>query len=345
MALGLIVAGIVAATAFAASLHRLVSDRDRFGGNFSFGIGDLTDMSAGELRGVFEGDPDIEGLMILSGGRARAGGTTIGLIGVERVRGGLAPRLLTGRLPASPDELALGRVTARQLGLHVGEELDLAGVGGGGVYRVVGLAVVPGLGSNDGVGHGAVLTAEGLRRLEPSPEINLAAIELRPDAPADAGTRLAALVSTQPGAQDEPSAIVNVARVRRIPGLLAALLAVMALLTMAHALVVSIRSRRHDLAVLRALGADGRWIGRTVHWQATVLAVAPLVLGVPFGLIAGSMVFRAFADRIGAVSDPALPIVLVVGLMVGLIGVANLVAVVPARRARLYPAARLLQVE
>ncbi len=292
VALALIVAGVVGASAFAASLDRLVSDPGRFGHNYTLGIGDIADLSAGELRTTFEGDPDIEGLMILSGGQARAGVTTVRLIGVEHVQGDLAP-----------------------------------------------------LGANDGVGQGGVMTAEGLLLLEPSPGITWAAMVLRPDAPSDASRRLAARVGLDQGvAGDAPSAILNVARVRRIPGLLAALLAALALLTMIHALIVSVQGRR-DLAVLRAIGTDGGWIERAVHWQATVLTALPFVIGVPFGLIAGSFVFRAFVDRIGAVPDPALPIVLVLAMMIGLIGVANLVAVVPAKRARGMSTARLLRVE
>ena len=83
--------------------------------------------------------------MILSSGQARSGDTTIGLVGTELVKGGLAPRLLEGRLPASPDELALGRAIASQLHLGVGDEMALTGSGGDGTFRVVGLAVVPSL--------------------------------------------------------------------------------------------------------------------------------------------------------------------------------------------------------
>jgi putative ABC transport system permease protein len=345
LALALIVAGLVGATTFAASLDRLVSDRGRYGGNYTFGLGDISGRSADDLRTLLAGDPDIDGLMILSGAQARAGGATVGLVGMEHVQGVLAPRVLTGRLPVGPDEVALGRLTARQLHLQLGDELALVGAGGSGTYRVVGLAVVPGIGGIDGVGQGGVVTSKGLSRLEPNPDTTMAAITLRRGAPADAGQRIAALVGAQTGTEDPPSAIVNVARVRRIPGLLALLLVALAVLTTVHALIVSIQGRRRDLAVLRALGGDRRWITRAVHWQATVLATAPLFLGVPLGLIAGAVVFRAFVDRIGALPDPAIPVGLVVALIVGLVAVANLAAIVPARRARLIPAAQLLRDE
>jgi hypothetical protein len=345
LVLGVIIAGVIGATAFAASLGRLVHDPGRFGSNFGFAVGGLSDLTGSELRSALEGDPNIEGLMILSGGEARRGGTSIGVVGVEHVRGDLAPKVLAGRLPAGPDELALGQVTARQLGLDRGDHLELAGAGGRATFRVVGLAVVPTVGGIDGVGEGAIATSEGLLRLEPHPGYNLAGVVLRKGAPAGAADEIAGRFGEKPGLESPPASIVNVARVRRIPAALAVLLVVLALMTLVHALIVSISGRRRDLAVLRALGADGGWIGRAVHSQATVLTIAPLLLGVPLGLLAGSVVFRAFVDRIGAVPDPALPIVLIVVLAAVLLLVANVVSVVPARRARVVSAARLLHEE
>ena len=202
----------------------------------------------------------------------------------------------------------MGRVTARQLHLKVGDDVALEGSAGRGSYRVVGLAVVPGLAAISGVGEGGVATADGLLRLEAEPDRALAVL-VRPGAPANTSERLSTSILGQPaGLEDPPASIVNFRRVRGIPGVLATVLAALVVLTMVHALIVSIQRRRRDLAVLRALGADGRWIERAVHWQVSVLIAASLILGVPLGLIAGAGVFRAFANRIGALPDPAIPI-------------------------------------
>ena len=77
-------AGLVGVTTFSSSLNRLVSEPGRFGSNYSFVLGELTDRSAEELRTTYEGDPDIEDLMVLSDAAVHAGGTTIGLVGVEQ---------------------------------------------------------------------------------------------------------------------------------------------------------------------------------------------------------------------------------------------------------------------
>jgi ABC-type lipoprotein release transport system permease subunit len=131
--------------------------------------------------------------------------------------------------------------------------------------------------------------------------------------------------------------------VRHIPAVLAGLLGALALLTTVHALITSIQQRRRDMAVLRALGAGPRWMRRTVHWQATVLTVLPLVVAVPLGVVVGSAVFRAFIDRVGALPNPSISVAVLLGIVVALVVVANVVAVIPARRARRTSAAVLLQ--
>jgi ABC-type antimicrobial peptide transport system permease subunit len=79
--------------------------------------------------------------------------------------------------------------------------------------------------------------------------------------------------------------------------------------------------------------------------QATVLTAAPLLMGVPLGLIGGAVVFRAFADSIGALPEPTLPILALVAIALGLIAVANVAAVLPARRARRLSTAELLRAD
>jgi ABC-type lipoprotein release transport system permease subunit len=340
-----IVAGVAGATAFGTSLDRLVTDRGRFGANYTLAVGSLAGLPPAKLRTLLATDRDVAGVMILTESQARAGRLTVPITGVDRVQGDLAPRVLSGRSPGAADELALGRVTADELSLGVGDSVALDGLAGHGSYRVVGLVVVPGIGGNDGVGKGGVLTAAGLARINADTSSSMAAVQLRPGASTRGTQRRLARAGVDAGIESYPSAIVNVARVRRIPVLIALILAFLALLTTLHALIVSIRNRGRDLAVLRAIGADRRWIARVVHWQASVITALPLALGVPLGLVAGAALFRAFADSIGAWPSPVLPVLLIVGTLVALVAFANLAAIWPARRARRIAVAALLRDE
>jgi predicted lysophospholipase L1 biosynthesis ABC-type transport system permease subunit len=58
-------------------------------------------------------------------------------------------------------------------------------------------------------------------------------------------------------------------------------LAVMALLMVAHLLTTSTRRRRRDLAILKTVGFAHGDVGRTVAWQATTLAAITLIAAVP----------------------------------------------------------------
>jgi putative ABC transport system permease protein len=130
-----------------------------------------------------------------------------------------------------------------------------------------------------------------------------------------------------------------------VPVILAGVFALLAVVTLLHGLVVSFNARRKDLAVLRALGADGSWVSRSVHWQASVLAAVPFVLGLPFGLVFGAVLFRGVITRLGAVPDPSLPLLALLITGVALVVLANAVAVVPALRARRFRAVDHLRPE
>jgi ABC-type lipoprotein release transport system permease subunit len=189
------------------------------------------------------------------------------------------------------------------------------------------------------VGQDAVVTMDGLRRLDAQAVPVAAGIQLRPGAPAGKAEELGL------GQADQPLVIVNLARIRAIPFLLAGLVALLAVLTVVHVMLTSVRNRRRDVAVLRSLGADRPWVSRAVHWQATTFSLVPLAIGVPLGLSAGRGVFYAFVDRVGAVPDASFPFLLLAAVVVGFMVLANAVAALPARRARRLKPAPLLTPE
>ncbi|MGI8759483.1 MAG: FtsX-like permease family protein, partial [Acidimicrobiales bacterium] len=92
--------------------------------------------------------------------------------------------------------------------------------------------------------------------------------------------------------------------------------------------------RRHDLAVLRALGADRRWMTSILHWQATVLAAVVTVLAIPLGVALGRIVYATYIERIGARADVSMPFALLGLILVTFVVLGNLAALAPARRAR-----------
>jgi ABC-type antimicrobial peptide transport system permease subunit len=142
-----------------------------------------------------------------------------------------------------------------------------------------------------------------------------------------------------------PPAITSLTRVRSVPYVLAALLGLLVILTITQTLLSSLRARRRDLAIVRALGGPPRLLRRSVHWQATVVTIVPALIAIPLGLVAGRLVFRALADDIGALNTPYSPTAAVVAVIVGIVVLANLVAMWPARLVRQLSAAAALRTE
>ena len=129
------------------------------------------------------------------------------------------------------------------------------------------------------------------------------------------------------------------------PLALAAFFALLGCATVAHALVTTVRRRRHDLAVLRSIGFTRRQTRRAIAWQATLIAAVGIVVGVPLGIAAGRLTWRWLADGYPIVYVP--PFALLAVLLVASVAIvlANALAAGPAHVAGRIRPAEALRVE
>ena len=139
--------------------------------------------------------------------------------------------------------------------------------------------------------------------------------------------------------------VENLANVRRLPLSLAAFLVLLAIGAVGHALLTGARHRAHDLAVLRALGITPRQAAACVSWQATIIGIIALAIGVPAGLIIGRAVWRLTADSLSFVYVGPLAKLALVLVIPGALLVCWILAIWPARAARRRPAAEVLRAE
>jgi ABC-type antimicrobial peptide transport system permease subunit len=139
-----------------------------------------------------------------------------------------------------------------------------------------------------------------------------------------------------------PTAVVSLGDLRSLPVALGVFFALLASATVAHALVTTVRRRRQELAVMRSIGLTRRQSRVAIGWQATLIAAAGLVIGVPLGIITGRLVWRWLAHSFPVVYVPPLAAVAVVLVVPAAIALANLLAAWPARAAaRIRPAEAL----
>jgi ABC-type lipoprotein release transport system permease subunit len=139
-----------------------------------------------------------------------------------------------------------------------------------------------------------------------------------------------------------PSDIRNYGSVRDTPLALGIALALLAVGTLTHMLLTSLRQRRRDLAMLKTLGLLRSQLLQVVSWQASALAAAALLAGLPLGVLAGRWAWVLFARSIGVGPDPHIEVQLVLAAVPVTFLLVNLVAVGPGwAAARIRPASVL----
>jgi hypothetical protein len=264
-----------------------------------------------------------------------------------------------GRLPIGPHEVVLGQRSARALGTGLGDTVVLVGSGGTAEFSVVGIGFVDFIGSllGDANPAGAAMNKEGYEalfagdyvirygqvQLEPGVDVELVfsrLYEVATDVVAD-GTFSAEWI-TPTEVRELPTELRSV---RTLPMVMAGFLALLALGAVGHALATAVRRRRHDIAVLRALGMSRRQSRTSVIIQATVVSLVGLAVGAPLGVALGRTIWRYVADTtfmhyVPPVAAAALALVIPVTL-----AAAVLLAVWPGRVAASLPVADVLRAE
>jgi predicted lysophospholipase L1 biosynthesis ABC-type transport system permease subunit len=250
------------------------------------------------------------------------------------VKGSVLARMLDGHEPRSAEEIALGRATLRRLDRRLGDAVAVESPRGSRPLRIVGEVLLPGASSDLTMSTGALLTIDGLRAVQPDGRPDQFLVEYAPGADERAAysslRRDFGPTVLRPVTPDE---VENLRRVSGLPFLLAGLLGVLGAATLGHLLVTSVRRRRRDLAVLKTLGFVRRQVSATVAWQATILAVLALLVGLPLGVAAGRWAWVLVNQGLGSPAGPVTPTLAVLAVVPVTVLVANLVAALPARAA------------
>jgi FtsX-like permease family len=146
-------------------------------------------------------------------------------------------------------------------------------------------------------------------------------------------------------AVQRPAQIVNYRSMGLTPLLLAIALAAGATVALGLTLVASVRRRRHELAILKAIGFTPRQLQSSVLWQAGIVAVVGIVIGVPLGLALGRWLWTLFAEEIGAVPAPVVPVWPVTLACLVALALAIGLSAIPGRIAARTPAVAALASE
>ena len=278
-------------------------------------------------------------------------GASVSVYSLAGLEGDWSFTLLDGRTPVGDRQVVIGPATAKALGgRRIGDTVR-AGTEGW-ELRVVGLGLLPQT-PHFSFDQGAWLSGEGFERLAPpagdeSPREQTTLVRFAPgssldDSVARLEEHLGGAVSVEP--RSLPQDVQYLRNVRSLPKALAGFLLLLGLGAMGHVLATTVRRRRHDLAVLRALGFRPLQVGGCVAWQAVTVSLVALLVGIPLGIAAGRWSWRWVADSTPLLYVPPVAALVVLLSIPASLLLANVMAAVPARRAATLRPADVLRAE
>jgi hypothetical protein len=349
------VAALSAAMVFSASLGHLLATPRLYGVTWDANVGSPIGAELTPVATIVAHDPDVAAWSVgNSNAPVRVNGISVGGIAMNSGRGpSLMAAPVEGRLPRGPGEITLGTRTLAVTHTHVGGTVPVSYLSQGPVrFRIVGTAIFPALSDGLGLGQGAAFTVSGARQVPGVPAVPLYTLLVRFRPGADPRTAMGTLTSrvTRAGpfavqGPPTPTDLVNFGRVRNLPMLLGIALSGLALLTIAHLLITSVRRRHRDFAILRALGFTRGQVRRTAAWQAATLTAAALAIGIPAGAVCGRAAWLIFARHLGILPAPDIPLPWFAVLIPIALGLAVAIAALPGESAARAKPAHLLRSE
>jgi hypothetical protein len=317
--------------------------------------------------------PGLLGWSELGFGQLSIDGTEIPVMGVLNHAGrAVEPPTTSGHPLTAENQIEFGAVTMRELGLHIGEHIRVGQVGvHAGQFvplTVVGTVTLPSFGvvltDHVSLGRGAMIDEATLLKIFKLPLDPTLAMEQQisvPEYPATAifdfssradaralAANVIAKANSIPGNEGEfyalppqlGAAVRNASQMGGQPLTLAIGVVGAAVLALALTILTSVRERRRDLALLKALGLRSGQLRAVVGWQTSTIMVIAGVIGVPLGIAVGNLAWTTFANSIGVVPLPAVPVTALLAGIAALLVAGNLLALWPAHvAARVAPAA------
>lgn len=334
------IAGLIAALTFASSLDRLADEPARYGWTGDFTVVDVTEPIVQELLD----DPRLEAVTVIEASAVELDGVTLQGYAFDDRRGHNGWTIVEGHAPNADDQIVLGSRIADDLALDVGDVVVATARDGTQVeLTVVGRGVGPSA-NGEALGESVLLTPRQLAAVERTQSFDEAIVRVAPGVdPEVVFAELAPRYEVMP--REMPVEVANLTGLGRLPEILGAFLAGIAVLALVHALVVTTTRRAADIAVLRSVGATGRDVALVVAAMAVTVTLAGLVLGVPIGYGIGRLVWWAVADSVGVATDASYPLLGTFVAAPTLVAIAIVVSWLPARRAAKLRPVQVLRAE
>jgi putative ABC transport system permease protein len=326
-----IVAAAVTATAvtFAASLSHLLDTPRLYGQTWDFETGNLGPLLPSDQVRRVTTDPTFSDVGLGMARPIEIAGREVGARAIDSIKGSIAPTVVEGRAPRRPGEVLLGVKTFDALHREMRDVIAVHNGRRAVRLRVVGRGVLPATKWNK-LDEGAAFTFQDLKRIDPGATASLLEVRVAANADRTAALNRLSRILGGPSEAVRPTDIGDFGGVKALPALIIAVFAVAAAAALAHALVISIRRRRRDLAILKTMGFTRGQVAAVVACHATTVAAVGVLVGLPLGLAIGRFTWNVFAEDLGVVPEPVIPVGSAAAVVPAAIVLANLIAILPS---------------
>lgn len=345
MTVAALVLAVVTATfslGIEATFQKTMSDPTVIGGPPYDIIVDSDLMPDAQARAILDARPEVESYLAVYGWGGRIGSQGFDLRAAEGDLNNPRWAVREGRMPEDRNEATISTRLADRLGLDVGDRANVMIAGESGQVisiQIVGRYV-------DANGESMFVTRDVLPPDEEPTDYMIKTV------PGTNNRQFAnALIAASGGYMDPDVLDETIGEVRDqfrsvLLGLNAVLF-VIAGLNLLASLLLSIRERRRDFAILKTVGFTPGQIAQSVFAGSATLALIALISGLPLGLIATRLMFDALSSAAGIGTGVGeMPGVLwLAPLVPGAIAIAALATVLPARRAAGVQVAEALRYE
>jgi ABC-type lipoprotein release transport system permease subunit len=351
------VTGVAAALTFASGISDATDGFDAYGQTYDahafFGAGGtiIPDALASyddppAVLAAVAAAPTVTGAVAARNDVATIGGEPLSLFTFSPIGEGIDTVLFAGRMPATESEIVVGPDFAERAGIEVGDAVAVEGADGAVDFTITGIGLAP-AGPHNAYAGGGWVTDAGYDRLFEGFKFYFGFVAVAPGADLDSviATFGDQGIGLAPGPVIEPTEPADLRAIERLPILVAAFVALLAVGATAHVLSSTARSQRRAYAVLFALGIT-RWNTRgVIAVQGLIIAVVGLVIGMPLGYVIGRGLWRAVAADTPVLFVEPLDVPSLSLTTVAAVALALCVAAWPAHRTTSAPLAQVLRSE
>lgn len=375
------VTALAVSLVFSYSLTGLVDHPARYGWNWTALVQSQGGWGAwppAAMDSLMAHQAGVKGWSEFGFGQLAIDGQEVPVMGLLRKLGSVQPPTTSGHALTANDQIELGTVTMRALGVHVGDKVMVKSGTARRLLTIVGTVTLPSMGTvltdHVSMGRGALIEESALLGIQGLPAYTQAnflaainggsggvsspsypsAVAIEATSSAAAARVTSSILRAEPDqtpggmyglTPQQGAQILDLRQTGELPLSIALGVAIAAVLALALTIAASVRQRRRELALLKSLGMRRGQLRAVVASQTSTILIGAILVGIPLGIAGGKWAWTAFAAEIGVVPAPVVPAVTLFLGGMALLAAGNVLASWPAAVAARTSVARVLRSE